>query len=253
MRDRIKAALPFVAVAALLVTGTSFIVIEVGRAPMLIDSGETRQVVQREVNRVAGLHPSSVDEHAFRAAWEGLRRAEYVATAWLIAADGRIVSAEGSTAASAGAGYVKDLALADARRLVESAGADLAADQQQLLLAASAIQREGEHNDIYRHMVRAVRDAEGRQVGILGVAYDVSPALGARVSGGYVATIIVFTLALIIFWLALPVWVFMDAGERGERESLWASFVLIGNVVALCAYLLTRRAAPRATSLRPGL
>jgi hypothetical protein len=53
-------------------------------------------------------------------------------------------------------------------------------------------------------------------------------------------------LALAVYWLCLPLWVWLDARERGERAWAWAVFVLLGNPVALPAYILARvpRSAP---------
>jgi hypothetical protein len=61
-----------------------------------------------------------------------------------------------------------------------------------------------------------------------------------------------FYLAAPIYWLALPLWVFLDARDRRERALAWGIFVLIGNLVALLAYLLatSRPAAAKSPLLR---
>ena len=42
-----------------------------------------------------------------------------------------------------------------------------------LLLAASAIQSEGEHNDVLRHLIREIHAMDGPLLGLIGAAYDV--------------------------------------------------------------------------------
>ena len=125
-------------------------------------------------------------------------------------------------------------------RVVEALQETLTADQETALLAASAIMREGEHNDVFRHMLRPVTGPDGSIVGYLGVNYPANPALGGSVSPAYLAGLLVLLTGLAAYWLSLPFWVLLDAGPRGERAWVWAAFVLVGNLVALMAYLLTR-------------
>jgi len=109
------------------------------------------------------------------------------------------------------------------------------------LLAASAIQREGEHNDVLRQMVRPVRAGDDTELGIVAVSYDANPGLGGFPGFGYVVALLVIPLGLAVYWLALAGWVFLDAKVRGERAWVWAMFVLLGNLVALFVYLLARQ------------
>ena len=48
-----------------------------------------------------------------------------------------------------------------------------------------------------------------------------------------------------MYWLSLPLWVLLDARERWDYAMVWAIFVLIGNLVALIAYLLARSPRPK--------
>ena len=59
-----------------------------------------------------------------------------------------------------------------------------------------------------------------------------------RLGLGSIAAMLGFYLAAAIYWLALPLWVFLDARDRRDRALAWGIFVLIGNLVALLAYLL---------------
>ena len=242
MPDRFTRMLPVVALVGL---GFAIVLLAVSasaRGRLLADTGETRASVEPEVAKVLAVQPATLDDPSFRREVGALLHARYVETVWLISPDGRIVYAEGGTAASAPAGNVADLATAEIRHIAGSLDGVFADDQRRLLFAASAIQREGEHNDIYRHLVRIVHGRDGRETGMLGIAYAVSPALAAPLSFAYAASLIGFVVGIAAYWFSLPLWVWFDARARGDRApGAWAGFVLIGNVVALAAYLLTRR------------
>lgn len=47
-------------------------------------------------------------------------------------------------------------------------------------------------------------------------------------------------IALLIYWLSIPLWVVLDAMRHRERAVVWGLFTLIGNIVALLIYLLSR-------------
>ena len=61
---------------------------------------------------------------------------------------------------------------------------------------------------------------------------------------GYATALFLVPIGLMVYWLVLPWWVFLDAKARGERAWVWAMFVLLGNLVALFAYLLARHPLP---------
>lgn len=245
MSSQLKRALPIVAVVSALVAVLILVLGSSQRQATLVDTGETRAAVEAALAPLLALRPASADDPTFRQAVEAAGRTEYVATIWVFAPDGRIVYAAGSTAASTASGTAEEHATAETRRVLASmpAGA-LNADQLLALLAASAIQAEGEHNDVYRHLVREVRGADGALVALVGVAYDVSPMVGAAPTAVWIASMLGLLLALGVYWLSLPLWVWLDARERGERAPVWAAFVFVGNLVALLAYLLARAPAP---------
>ncbi len=227
------------ALAALVLLATSV----QQRAALLVDTGETRPVVEEGLAALQQLEPPSLDDPAFHNALEQFGQSPYVATVWLFAPDGRVVYTAGSTASWVSA---DQRATAEMHRVLDAlpAGA-LSREQQTWLLAASAIQAEGEHNDIYRHLLRPITSAGGATLGLVGVAYDVSSKL-ALPGWGLPVSLVLFLLALGLYWLSLPAWVYLDAARRGERAFVWAVFVFLGNLVALLAYLLVRRRLPAA-------
>jgi len=50
----------------------------------------------------------------------------------------------------------------------------------------------------------------------------------------------IFSLALLVLWIVVIVWVYRDAERRGMNGVLWALLVLIGNIIGLLIYLIVR-------------
>jgi hypothetical protein len=55
------------------------------------------------------------------------------------------------------------------------------------------------------------------------------------------------SLAFLIIWIFVIIWVYRDAERRGMNGVLWALLVFIGNLVGLLIYLIVRSDAPRAS------
>lgn len=245
MSERLVRALPWIAAAGLLAAVLSVFAWSPTLRLVRTDTGQTRAAVRQSVETLLAQHPTSVADATFRHAVEQLQGVRHVATVWLFAPDGTLVFASGSTAASTPVGLTAaDLATAETVRVVEALQETLAVDQKTAILAASAIMREGEHNDIFRHLLRPVRAPDGSTVAYLGVSYPANPALENSGSAAYVVGLLVFLAGLAVYWLSLPLWVLLDARPRGERGWVWAAFVMVGNLVALMAYLLTRTLRP---------
>jgi hypothetical protein len=238
MDKRFKKSLPLIAVIGALVAATGIIVTSGGRQTLLTDTGETRQTVERTtLAELQALHPHSIENPSFRQAITQAQDAPYVAVVWLFTPDGQVL--EGNRAVSQNS-TVKESATDEMRRVLGMLPAGtLSAEQRVALLAASTMQKEGEHNNVYRHLLREIHSPDGRLVALVGVTYDVNPAIGAP-GATYVLFLLAWLLGMGVYWLSLPVWVWLDARERGERAWVWAVFVLLGNLVALIAYILAR-------------
>jgi hypothetical protein len=239
MRERIQRSLPAIAAVALAVAIASLFVVDRKLRKSQVESGETRRVVDAAVAELQSVCPGSLDEPGFRQALDKFSRSRYVYGVWLIRLDGHIAF---STAGFATSGSVQDLALDETRRVLSEMPEEFLSTQQQIaLLAASTIQREGEHNDIFHQMIRPLRSGNDVELGFIGVSYNASRALDVFPGYGYAITLFLLPIGLMVYWLTLPWWVFLDAKARGERAWVWAMFVLLGNLVALFAYLLARR------------
>lgn len=238
MTGRIKSLLPWIAVLSALAAAVLFLIgIMPQRQRMLVDSGLTRPAAEAAIDQVLAQPPAALDDADFRQSLEALPGNAYIWSVWLFGLDGQIVFNAGMVPHE---GTAAEHATAETRRLLEALPPEaLSGEQQTMLLVASAIRSEGEHNDVLRHLVREVRSPDGLLLGWIGVAYDVGPAMGA-VDVGWIASLLAWLFLMGVYWLSLPLWVWLDARRRGERAWVWAMFVLIGNLVALMAYLLTR-------------
>ncbi len=235
--------LPFVAAAALLVAVVCLVLVDRQRRQFLNDTGETSRVVEATVARIQALRPDSLESPELTRALRRLAATRAVALVWLIGADGQI---RFSTAPYANHGKVEQWALEETRRVLSEMPAGFLTRQQQIaLLAASAIQREGEHNDVFKHLIRPLPGKQDAELGFVGVAYEVSFQVSGFPGLSYAILLLLAPVLLLAYWLALPWWVFLDARGRGERAWVWALFVLLGNLVALLAYLLARHPQER--------
>ncbi len=238
MAKKIKSSLPWIALGSALAAVLLTLAGISQRRQMLVDSGTTRPAAEAAVGQVLSPPPASLEEAGFRRAVEALPGKAYIASVWLFAPDGRIVYSAGMMRPKNGT--AAERAAAGTLRLLGTLpGNALTAEQKTLLLAASAIQSEGEHNDVLRHCVREIRATNGMLLGWIGAAYDVNPAIGSP-NVRWIVFLLAWLFFMGVYWISLPLWVWLDARPRGERAGVWAMFVVIGNLAALMAYVLTR-------------
>lgn len=202
-------------------------------------AGETRETRTAAEQMLGQLQAAVVDGGA--ASLEGpavltpLRNAPHVGTRILVDANGRVIESnirrDGGQVAGLGTPYV-------ARVLAALPTGTLDPGQRLLIAVSDAVQAEGEHADIYGYTTRLLVDAHGNPVGAVAVGYERN-ATGP--SPLYNGLLLGSLLALVLYWLALPLWVFLDARARGERAWLWAVLALIGNALGVITYVLMRR------------
>jgi hypothetical protein len=53
-------------------------------------------------------------------------------------------------------------------------------------------------------------------------------------------SISIFSLAFLVLWIVVIVWVYRDAERRGMNGVLWALLVFIGSIIGLLIYLIVR-------------
>ena len=243
MREKLLKWLPWKALGAGVLTVTFLIVLTVLHSGLRKENTENRQAAVDTLKKIQALYPEDMRDPIFKSKIGEALYSPEIATIWLISLEGEILFSRGSTARSAAAGSVDELATAETKDILSSLPENaLDAYQRTLLLAASAIQREGSHNDIYNHLVEEIHSPDGSKIGFIGVAYELSSEPD-QTSTLWIISVLVVLLNLPAYWFSLPLWVFLDARRRGERAWLWAAFVSIGNLVALIGYLLARQPA----------
>lgn len=211
----------------------------------LVDTGETRSVVEVTAADLQARRAATLEDRAFRQAVRDALQARYVVAMWLFTPDGRI-------AYQAGGGpdpsRFYEWATKEMKTVLDSLPEGAISDEQVgALLAVCALRGAGggDHNDVFRHMVRPLRSPEGASVGWLGIAYDVNPGVSAAPSVGWVLLLAGILFGAVAYKVSLVSWVFLDAKARGERAWVWMLFALVADLVALMAYLLARAPKPQ--------
>ncbi len=192
------------------------------------------------LEEIQALHPEDVQSPAFKSKIEEILNSKHIATVWLISPEGEVLFSKGSTSGSLESGLVREYATEEIKDIINSLPPSAFNDDQRtLILAASAIQRERSHNNIYNHLLREINSHDGSRVGLVGLAYELTSSPGG-VSMGWKISILIALLSFLLYWFSLPVWIYLDAKQRGERYWQWALFASLGNLVSLITYLLVR-------------
>jgi hypothetical protein len=237
MDEKLKQVLPTIAVFGALLALISLVILSVKRQEILEDTGETQSSVEGTLAEIQTSQPNSINDQSFQEAITQAEGALYIANLWVFSPTGEIL--QGNQAFNRGS--VKQLSTEETKRILATLSGDILSDEQQIVLAAASVmQAEGEHNDVYRHILREVRAADDKLVALVGASYDVNPSVGTSPGVVWILLILCIVAGLSLYWFSLPIWVWLDARTRGERHWVWAIFVLFGNLVALIAYILAR-------------
>lgn len=161
-------------------------------------------------------------------------------TKWLVSENGEIIYANGMMAQSAPLhSNVYSFVDVQSQGLINAIECNIDSLQKQIILIAARIRSEGEHNDILGHLVTPLKTSSNVLVGFVGVAYyldDSKPPFQ-----NYKLVIIALIICFLLYWLLLPLWVYFDCRARNNKYILWSIFVLLGNIPALIAYLISSR------------
>jgi hypothetical protein len=162
-----------------------------------------------------------------------------ISTKWLVSERGEVIYAKGVMAASTPLNSnIYSLVDSQNRGLIDAIECNVDSVQKRIMFVAASIRREGDHNDIYGHLVMPLKTSSNVLIGFVGVAYsldDSKPHIQNYVIS--IALIICFLL----YWLSLPLWVYFDCREKNNKYILWTIFVFLGNIPALIAYLISNR------------
>ncbi len=231
---------------ALIGAVVAFGIVAARRERALVDNGAERDTVQQGARRMLPESAEGAADPRLRQAVERLAAAPGVARLFLVDADGRIVLSFRGPGRAGEA--VAELAPPDDRATIDSLRPPLAAADRRALLAAAAIRRDGDHNDVFKPLTLQVPDADGQPRAVVALCYDISSRAGTTA-----ITVLPIAMGLLLYWLGLAAWVFFDARVRQESPWLWGLLVLVTNLAGALAYVIaTRREAAGPAPGGPG-
>ena len=245
MRSKVTPLLA-ASVAALLITTLALVAGSGKRDEWLKETGQTRRAVEESAARLLPATVESSADPRLRTAAVQLAQQPYVTRLWLVDPSGRILLSRNSPGREGDS--VHDLAPDDFAAVLRGApDAALTTSQRTQLLAMAAQRRDGDHNDVFKPLLRVVRTPAGTDAAFVALCYLVNPE-----SSSFTPLLMAAAAGLGIYWIGLVGWVFLDAHARRENAALWALLVFFTNLVGILAYLLaTRRPEKNAVEARP--
>lgn len=205
--------------------------------PKNIDSNVNRGVALDKLKQIRVSDKDDLNSTAFFDYFEKTLSCAAISSKWLASDKGEITYAKGAMAAGTTLkSSIYNIEDAQSRGLIDAVEGNFDSVQKGILFMAAKIRSEGEHNDIYGHLVMPLKTSSEVVVGFAAVAYsldDSKPALQ-----NYLIDIVLI-ICFIIYWLSLPLWVYFDCRDKNNKYVLWSIFVLAGNIPAFIAYLIT--------------
>lgn len=200
-----------------------------------------RQSAEELMDAILPAEVEAADSQELAEAVERLREEKLIAWVWVVDPNGDILLARNGPAQTGESIYYLSKYEEDLIFAVEPGRLDPVTELE--LRLAIALRREGEHNDIYGHMVRALPGPDGEVAAFVGVTFEaVDTTPGVR----DILFLVLGTVGFALYWLGLPLWTVVDAraGGLGRSAWLWGMFVLVANAAGLLAYLLVRHRSP---------
>ncbi len=157
--NKFKKMLPWISLVSFLLLVICSVIVYQMRSDMLITDNKAKERVLNELDKVLNYYPSALDDKAFMQDVNALVDQPNIASVWLFDNNGADLISAGSTALT---GSFYELASEDIKDMINSLPENSFTDYQvKMLLVLSAIRKEGEHNDIYDHLVRIIDDQNG--------------------------------------------------------------------------------------------
>ena len=205
-----------------------------------IENTINRKIALDKLKQIQIESTENLNSKTFFDYFDKVLNCSVINTKWLISKKGEIIYANGvmarSTPLNSNIYYLVD---AQNRGLINAVECNIDSVQKRIMFVAASIRREGDHNDIYGHLVMPLKTSSNVLVGFVGVAYsldDSKPPIQ-----NYYVIVIALIICFLLYWLSLPLWVYFDCRERNNKYILWSIFVFFGNIPALIAYLISNR------------
>ena len=205
-----------------------------------IEGTINRKIALDKLRQIRIEKADNLNSKAFFDYFEETLHCSVINTRWLVSGKGEIIYANGVMAPSTPLNSsIYSLVDAQNRGLIDAVECNVDSVQKRMMYVAASIRREGDHNDLYGHLVIPLKTSSDVLVGFAGVAYsldDSEPPIQ-----NYYVIIIALIICFLMYWLSLPLWVYFDCREKNNNYILWSIFVLLGNIPALVAYLISNR------------
>ncbi len=201
------------------------------------DAEVRRQSVEESSIAILPAEAASASSPELVNAIERLNAEKFIVWVWVIDPNGEIRFSESGPAEVGDNVYDLSRYEEDLISAVEPERIDPVTELE--LRLAMALRREGEHNDIYGHLVRSIPGPDGEPAAFVGITYESVDAAPGILD---VVFLVLGAAGFGVYWLGLPLWTALDAraGGMGRAAVLWGLFVLVANAAGLLAYLLVR-------------
>ena len=204
-----------------------------------IDNPINRKIAYDKLKQIQIDNKEDIHSKSFYDYVNNTLNSSVINTKWLISDKGIILYANGMMAASTPLNSSIYSSIDNqSQGLLDAVDESLDTLQKELFYVAARIRSEGEHNDILGHIVMPLKTSSGDLAGFVAVAYELDNS--GQSAQFYVIISIALLVCFLIYWLSLPAWVYFDSRSRNEKYVLWVLFVLIGNLPAYIAYLLSK-------------
>ena len=239
MQKKLYSILPWVALSSGILVIFLLVSAVIFKPSRNIENAVNRKIALDKLKQIRIESSDKLNSKAFFDYVDKMLSNSVINTKWVVSAKGEVIYANGEMARSTALNSnVYSLVDVQNRGLIDAVECNLDSIQKGLLYVAASIRREGEHNDIYGHWVMPLKTSSNILFGYIGVAYTLDDSKAP-------IQIYVISIALIVcfllYWLSLPLWVYFDCREKNNKYILWTFFVLLGNIPALIAYLISNR------------
>jgi hypothetical protein len=203
------------------------------------DNKENRELAYGKLKTIGVVSKETITQKSFPDSVNKILNSSPVNTVWIISREGKIIYANGQMSPSTPLNEsVYNMIENQSLGLIDAVKDNFDPIQKQILFTAAAIRHEGEHNDIYGHLVMPLKTPQNEVAGFIAVAYSLNS------SKTPVETYIIILATLfcfLVYWISIPLWVYFDSQQRTDKSIYWTLFVLIGNLPAYIAYLITKK------------
>jgi hypothetical protein len=205
-----------------------------------IESTVNRKIALDKLKQIRVESADNINSKVFFDYFDKTLSCSVINTKWVVSEKGEIIYAKGIMARSTPLNSnIYSLEDAQSRGLIDAVECNIDSVQKRIMFVAASIRREGDHNDIYGHLVMPLKTSSNVLVGFVGVAYSLDDSKPPVQN--YYIIIIALIVCFLLYWLLLPLWVYFDCREKNNKYILWTIFVFLGNIPAFIAYLISNK------------